>query len=163
MNFQISPLIFAASLESAQWLRWRACRVLAICLGIFMVSKPTLSCSHWLKFVYPEYSHDVILDPLGTCQQLWRSMTQRHFYNFWYRIINFMFRTCINPCCESNWVLQTGQVSWWIPSRTTCPDVSSSRLSRISPSCEPTASLIPKQWENNAWHLRLKVQLQRHV
>ena len=27
----------------------------------FMINRPTLSCSHWLEFVYTECFHDVIM------------------------------------------------------------------------------------------------------
>ena len=31
------------------------------CLGTFMVSRPTLSCSHWWELVYTECCHGIIL------------------------------------------------------------------------------------------------------
>ena len=41
-----------------------------------MISRPTLSRSHWLEywleFVYTECCHDVILDPPGTCPAIAR-------------------------------------------------------------------------------------------
>ena len=39
-------------LESAYWLKQHFRN---ICFGSFMISMPTLSCSHWLEFVYTEF------------------------------------------------------------------------------------------------------------
>ena len=37
--------------------RWRGA------FGTFVITRPTLSCSHWLDFVYTECCHDIIYMP----------------------------------------------------------------------------------------------------
>ena len=38
-------------------------------LGTFMISRPTLSCSYWWKFVYTEYSRDIIRASVANVQR----------------------------------------------------------------------------------------------
>ena len=42
-----SDVLLLAHLDSVHWLSWCACKICRICLGTFMISRPTLSCSHW--------------------------------------------------------------------------------------------------------------------
>ena len=42
-------------------LGWGSWRILGKCLDTYMISRPTLSNSHWWKFVYTKCRHDVIM------------------------------------------------------------------------------------------------------
>ena len=50
-----------ARLKSAKWLKDGVHSIWGICLGTFIISGPTLSCSHWSEFVHTECHHDVIM------------------------------------------------------------------------------------------------------
>ena len=63
--------LIAGSSESAWWLKSGAHYILGICLGSFVIRKPTLSCSHWWEFVYTESWH----------HSAWISCCQKVFFN----------------------------------------------------------------------------------
>ena len=50
-----------ARLESTYWLREGVHSIWGICLGTFMIRRPTLGCNHWWDFVNTECPHDVIM------------------------------------------------------------------------------------------------------
>ena len=56
-------VVVAGSLETALWFKSGVHNILGICLGSFMITRPTLSCSHWLEFVCTECCHDIIYKP----------------------------------------------------------------------------------------------------
>ena len=62
----------------------------------FMLSRPTLSCSHWLEILYTECSHDIILSVHHNikARNLWRSKpSQGTFFGHIYFQYRFFFPT----------------------------------------------------------------------
>ena len=58
------------------------------CLGTYMISRPTLGCSHWWEFVCTECHHDVIT-------ALRYVMSQLVTFS-WRRIFNFLSFPCVS-------------------------------------------------------------------
>ena len=68
-QFYSPTLAYSISLGGHNILWW--------CFGSFMIIRPSLSCSHWLKFVHTECCHDIILH----MPVIW-SMIKHHFFYF---------------------------------------------------------------------------------
>ena len=70
-----SVLFIAGSFRVSLVIELMVRGMLEVLLEIFMLSRPTLACSHWRKFVCTEYHHDIIM-----CRQVMqRFKTQLHF------------------------------------------------------------------------------------
>ena len=64
--FKLSKFVFlchfaASSFKVSLVFELGARKIWGICLGTFVISRPTLVCSHWSEFVHTECHHDVII------------------------------------------------------------------------------------------------------
>ena len=87
-SFRVYPVIDS-------WDLW----YLGICFGNLTISRPTLSCCHWLKFIYTKCCH--------MFQYLKCSITQRHILTCWdslWNELNNIETTILLASCKSKTV-----------------------------------------------------------